>query len=57
MQAGNPWSEKIPHATETNAHAPQLLSLRAATTEAHVARARAPQQKKHKKSSAHHEEE
>ena len=57
MQAGNPWSEKIPCATETKTHIPQLLSLCAAPTEAHVARARAPQQKQHNQKSVHHKEE
>ena len=39
----NPWYGKIPHATEQLRPLSQLLSLHAATTEAHVPRARAPQ--------------
>ena len=54
----NPWSGKIPHAAEqlspcttttsltSRAHEPQLLSLRATTTEARAPRALAPQQEK-----------
>ena len=53
-----PWSGKIPHATEqlslcttilslcSRARKPQLLSLHAATTEAHAPGAHAPQQEK-----------
>ena len=53
MQGTRVWAlvQKIPHAAEqlslhSRAREPQLLSLRATTTEAHMPRARAPQQEK-----------
>ena len=41
-----PWSGKIPHAVEQLSPWPQLLSMRAITTEALAPRAHAPQQEK-----------
>ena len=42
----SPGPGKIPHAVEQLSRVPQLLSLRATTTEARVPRAHAPQQEK-----------